>query len=77
MTETTDRTELDRARASVEAQLDGLRDTLRQRAGLRPRRKGWWVLLLAGAVGLALGSRARRSAADRSDRSGGMPSGTS
>ena len=51
--------DLERARADAEAQLRGLRYRLRSSAGLEPRRRGWWVLLLAGAVGLALGSRAR------------------
>lgn len=51
--------ELETARAEFEAQLAELRRSMGDALGVRPRRSGWWALLLATAVGLALGSRAR------------------
>lgn len=55
MTESGD---LDSARAEVEARWDAVRLGMRRNLGLRIVRRGWWLLVLAGAVGVALGSRA-------------------
>ena len=52
-------TDLDSARSDFEASWNGLRRSMNDKLGLRVRRSGWWILLLAGAVGVALGSRSR------------------
>ena len=51
------------SRLEFHRRLRGLRRSLGGAAGWRPRRDGWWVLLLAGAVGVAIGSRVGRPGA--------------
>lgn len=45
---------LERARRQAEARLRDLRVSLRREVGTAPSRKGLWLLIAAGAVGLAL-----------------------
>jgi hypothetical protein len=52
--------DLESARREFAARLDSLRETMRRKSGLQLRRSGWWVLLLSGAVGMALAGRKRR-----------------
>ena len=52
--------ELEAARGEFERQWRELRRGLSHRIGTVPRRRGWWILTLAGAVGLALGLSVRR-----------------
>ena len=55
------------ARRDFERQLDGVRDALATEVGSYPRRKGYWVLLIAGVTGLALGAGARKKRARLKD----------
>ncbi len=59
--------ELVAARREFETRLAGLRRTMDRKAGIRPRRSGWWMMLVAGAVGMALAGRshARREIGER------------
>lgn len=52
-------TELEDARSRFEAEWQGLRRQMDDRLGLKPRQSAWWLVLLAGALGLALAGRAR------------------
>ena len=45
---------LERARRDAETRLRELRTSLRREVGTAPSRKGLWMLIAAGAVGLAL-----------------------
>lgn len=45
---------LERARREAEARLRDLRLSLQREVGTAPSRKGLWLLIAAGAVGLAL-----------------------
>ena len=57
-------TDLDRARQEFSGQLAEWRSTTERKTGLRLKERGWWILLLAGAVGLALGTRSRSERLD-------------
>ena len=52
--------ELLAARREFESRLEYMRQSMERKAGLRPKRSGWWMLLLAGGVGMALAGRAHR-----------------
>ncbi len=52
--------EVEAARAEFEHRWNELRRELAGRLGTLPRRKGWWILTLAGVVGLAVGQSVRR-----------------
>ena len=61
--------DVETARREFEREWWGFRRQLSRKWGTIPRRSGWWILVLAGAVGLAVGlDRARR-------REGGEGSG--
>ncbi len=52
--------ELMAARREFESRLGYVRQTMGRKTGLRPKRAGWWMVLLAGAVGMALAGRSQR-----------------
>lgn len=52
--------DLEAARAEFERAWGALRVQLARQLGAMPRRKGWSILMLAGAVGLATGLSLRR-----------------
>lgn len=59
--------EVESARRRFEDQWGDLRRDLSRKLGWAPRRSGWWILTLAGAVGLAMGLELRRRRSEQLD----------
>jgi hypothetical protein len=53
----TQRSRLQESRREAEARLEEVRAALRTELGHTPKKRGLWLAIVAGAVGLALGVR--------------------